>query len=176
YAEHVRRLLEDHFGGTAAAQLGLRVHTAVDLQLQDLAEETLRASLRRLDGARGFRAVMRRLPPEKIEPFLKREAARKSGDSSYRHGVVTEVRKDRLIVRTAWETGQVTAKGLEYRGGRRLLPSAFRPGDVISLTKGGDDNGVPTFQLDQDPQLEGALVPIEPYTRQVKAVVRDRKS
>src|SRR4029453_17014283 len=61
YVEHVRRLLEDHFGGTAAAQLGLRVHTAVDLQLQDLAEETLRQGLRTLDGRQGFRNGVRRL-------------------------------------------------------------------------------------------------------------------
>src|SRR5262249_35795077 len=38
YVEHVRRLLEDRYGGTAAAQLGLRVHTAVDLQMQQQAE------------------------------------------------------------------------------------------------------------------------------------------
>src|SRR4029453_16989228 len=100
YVEHVRRLLEEHFGGTAAAQLGLRVHTAVDLQLQDLAEETMRASLRRLDAGHGFRAVLR-LPPHRIEPFLKREAARKSEDDAYRHGVVTGVRKDRVLTRTA---------------------------------------------------------------------------
>jgi penicillin-binding protein 1A len=171
YVDHVRRLLEDHFGGTAAAQLGLRVHTAVDLQLQDLAEETLRDALRSLDGRRGFRAGVRRLASHKIEPFLKREAARKSPDSSYRTAVVTEVRKDRLLVRTAWETGEMPAKALEYTGGRRLPPSSFRPGDIISVTKGDDDHGVPTFVLDQDPQLEGALVSIDPYTGQVKAVV-----
>ncbi len=170
YVEHVRRLLEEHFGGTAAAQLGLRVHTAVDLQLQDLAEDQLRKGLLRLDGRQGFRAGVRRLPAHKIDSFLKREAGRKSEDSNYRHAVVSEVRKDRLLVRTAWGIGEITTKGLDYRG-RRLLPSAFRAGDVISVTKGNDDDGVPTFLLDQDPQLEGALVSIDPYTGQVKAIV-----
>src|SRR5215468_2007771 len=46
YAEHVRRLLEDRYGGTAAAQLGLRVHTAVDLQTQAMAEEALQRGLK----------------------------------------------------------------------------------------------------------------------------------
>jgi len=170
YVEHVRRLLEEHFGGTAAAQLGLRVHTAVDLQLQDLAEQTMQENLRRLDAGHGFRAV-RRLAPHRIEPFLKREAARKSEDDAYRHAVVTEVRKDRVMVRTAWETGAITAKGLQYREGRRLLPSALRPGEVVSVTRGQDENGVHTFLLDQDPQLEGALVSIDAYTGQVKAIV-----
>ena len=65
YVEHVRRLLEEHFGGTAAAQLGLRVHTAVDLQLQDLAEESLQqgsAQPRRTAG------VPRRRAPPRLAP------------------------------------------------------------------------------------------------------------
>ena len=171
YVEHVRRLLEEHFGGTAAAQLGLRVYTAVDLQLQDLAEQTLQRGLRSLDGRQGFRAGVRRLAAHRIEPFLRREKQRKTPDSSYRHAVVTEVRKDRLVVHTAWETGTVPASQLQWRGGRRLLPSAFRPGDVISVTVGDVVDGVQTFVLDQDPQLEGAMVTIDPYTGQVKAVV-----
>lgn len=171
YVDHVRRLLEEHFGGTAAAQLGLRVHTAVDLQLQELAEESLQKGLRGVDGRQGFRRGVRRLASHKIDPFLKREAARKTPDSAYRNAVVTAVRKDRLVVRTAWETGDVTSKGLQWRGGRRLLVSAFRPGDVISVVKGESEGDVPTFVLDQDPQVEGALVAIDPYTGQVKAVV-----
>jgi penicillin-binding protein 1A len=171
YAEHVRRLLEEHFGGTAAAQLGLRVHTAVDLPLQQLAEESLQEGLRRLDGQRGFRGGVRRLATHKIEPFLKREAARKTPDSSYRHAVVTEVRKDRVIVRTPWESGELRGKGLEWRGGRRLVPSTFHPGDILSVTTGDIEDGVQTFLLDQDPQLEGALVSIDPYSGQVKAIV-----
>jgi penicillin-binding protein 1A len=171
YAEHVRRLLEEHFGGTAAAQLGLRVHTAVDLPLQQLAEESLQEGLRRLDGQRGFRGGIRRIPTHKIEAFLKREASRKTPDASYRHAVVTEVRRDRVIVRTPWETGELRGKGLEWRGGRRLPPSTFRPGDIVSVTTGEVEDGVQTFLLDQDPRLEGALVSIDPYSGQVKAVV-----
>ncbi len=171
YVDHVRRLLEEHFGGTAAAQLGLRVHTAVDLQLQDLAEETLRRGLRSLDGRQGFRGGVRRLGAHRIEPFLKREKERKTPDSSYRNAVVTEVRRDRLLVRTAWESGIILASQLDWRGGRRLLPSAFRPGDVLSVTVGDDIDGVQSFVLDQDPQVEGALVTIDPYTGQVKAIV-----
>jgi penicillin-binding protein 1A len=171
YVEHVRRLLEEHFGGTAAAQLGLRVYTAVDLQLQDLAEQTLQRGLRSLAGRQSFRASVRRLSPQRIEPFLKRERARRTPDSSYRHAVVTDVRKDRLVVRTAWETGTVPASQLQLSGGRRLFPSAFRPGDVISVTTGDVVEGTQTFVLDPDPPLEGAMVVIDPYTGQVKAVI-----
>ncbi len=171
YVDHVRRLLEEHFGGTAAAQLGLRVHTAIDLQLQELAEEQLRQGLRRVDGRQGFRRGVRRLASHKIEPFLKREAVRQTEEASYLQAVVKEIRKDRLVVRTPWETLELSGKALQWRGGRRLYPSAFRPGDVISLTRGDGENGDTPYVLDQSPQVEGALVSIDPYTGQVKAVV-----
>src|SRR5262249_13297846 len=54
YVEHVRRLLEERYG-PAAAQLGLRVHTAVDVRLQEAAEQALAQGLRDLDRRQGFR-------------------------------------------------------------------------------------------------------------------------
>src|SRR5579883_1653649 len=58
YVEHVRRLLEERYGG-AAAQLGLRVYTAVDLELERAAEAALEAGLRELDQRQGFRGPIR---------------------------------------------------------------------------------------------------------------------
>ncbi|MBI1762054.1 MAG: GAF domain-containing protein, partial [Acidobacteria bacterium] len=45
YVEHVRRILDERFGDSALYQLGLRVHTAVDLRLQSEAEAALRDGL-----------------------------------------------------------------------------------------------------------------------------------
>jgi penicillin-binding protein 1A len=171
YVEHVRRLLEERYGGTAAAQLGLRVYTAVDLEMQQQAEETLQQGLRNLDRQQGFRSAMRRVSPHKVDAFLRREAQVGSADATYRNAVVTEVGKNGLKVRTGWETAEVPAKALQI-GQRHLLPSAFRPGDVIIVTgRESGENGTIRFALDQDPQLEGALVVIDPYTGQVKAIV-----
>src|SRR5262249_58559530 len=74
YVEHVRRLLEERYGGTAAAQLGLRVYTAVDLQMPQIAEESLQQGVRNLDRQQGFRSAMRRVSPHKVDAFLRREA------------------------------------------------------------------------------------------------------
>src|SRR5262249_56123666 len=74
YVEHVRRLLEEHYGGTAAAQLGLRVTAAVDLQMQELAEQALQEGVRNLDRKQGCRGSRRRASPHKVAAFLNREA------------------------------------------------------------------------------------------------------
>jgi penicillin-binding protein 1A len=170
YVEHVRRLLEDRYG-PAAAQLGLRVHTAVDLRLQDAAEKALQQGLRDLDRRQGFRGPVTHLEGKEVPAYLKHQAESRSIDDTHRNAVVMAVRSDRLDVRTAWESGTVPSEGL-YWGKTRLTPSTFHLGDVAAV-KMVDRNadGSVRFMLDQDPQVEGAFVSIDPYTGQVKAMV-----
>src|SRR5262249_56451986 len=120
---------------------------------------------------RGVCAGTRRASPHEVDAFPRREAEVGSADGTYRNAVVTEVGKNGLKVRTGWETAEVPAKALQI-GQRHLLPSAFRVGDVITVTgRESGENGTIRFALDQDPQLEGALIAIDPYTGQVKAIV-----
>jgi penicillin-binding protein 1A len=171
YVEHVRRLLEDRYGGTAPYQLGLQVHTAVDVKLQRAAEDALRAGLRDVDARQGFRGPVRRIEPRTIDAFLAKEAANKPLDAGRALGVVTEVRPQGLAVRTAWEHGTLPASALVW-GTRRLSPTGFKAGDVIAVTVTEEAvGGAARFALDQEPQVEGALVAIDPYTGQVKAMV-----
>ena len=171
YVEHVRRLLEERYGGTAAAQLGLRVYAAVDLEMQRIAEEALRNGLRALDRRQGYRGPQRKLDPRKIDAFLAREAATRSPADPLLHAVVVGVRATGLEVRTAWERGFVPAAVLSW-GQSRLAPTQFAIGDVIAVRRETiPADGVPRFALDQEPQVQGALVAIDPYTGQVKAMV-----
>ena len=171
YVEHVRRLLEDRYGGTAPYQLGLQVTTACDLALQRAAEEALRAGLRDLDHRQGYRGPMRHIDPKKTDSFLARESARKPNSGGQARGVVVESRAAGLAVRTAWERGFLPADALVW-GTRRLAPASFRAGDVISVTVTEQAaDGTARFALDQEPQVEGALVAIDPYTGEVKAMV-----
>jgi penicillin-binding protein 1A len=171
YVEHVRRLLEERYGGTAPYQLGLQVHTAVDLDMQKAAEEAVRKGLRELDKRQGFRGPIRHVEPKKVEAFLAREGATRPLDSGRAHGVVMEVRPQGLVVSTAWERGLLPANALVV-GQRRLAPSSFRPGDVIAVAVTEEVvGGTARFALDQEPQVEGALVAIDPYTGEVKAMV-----
>jgi penicillin-binding protein 1A len=84
---------------------------------------------------------------------------------------VLEVRSQGLTVRTAWERGFLPAEALTW-GATRLAPSRFAPGDVIAVTVTAPtpDGGV-RFALDQEPQVQGALVALDPYTGEVKAMV-----
>src|SRR5262245_17674807 len=155
YVEHVRRLLEDRYG-PAASQLGLRVHTAVDVRLQDAAEKALAQGLRDLDKRQGFRGPVTHLEGKEVPAYLKRQAEGRAADETHRNAVVLAVRADHLEVRTAWEAGIVPADAIMWNG-KRLAPSTFHPGDVVAvnLVDRALDGSSVRFVLDQDPQVEG---------------------
>jgi penicillin-binding protein 1A len=171
YVEHVRRLLEDRYG-SAASQLGLRVHTAVDVRMQEAAERALRSGLKELDRRQGFRGPVTHLEGKQVPAYLRRQAESHPPDDPHRNAVVMAVRADRLEVRTGWETGTVPAEGLTWNKAR-LPASAFRLGDVVAvkLVDRAPDGSSARFVLDSEPQVEGALVSVDPYTGQVKAMV-----
>lgn len=169
YVEYVRRALEDRYGG-GASEMGLRVHTAVDLSLQRAAEEALRAGLRELDQRQGFRGPIRHLEPKKIPAFLAHEAAAHTPADPSRRGVVVEVKPGGLGIRTAWESGALPADGLLW-GTRRVPTAAFQTGDIVAVSVAARAaDGRVRFALDQEPQVQGALIAFDPYTGEVKAM------
>jgi penicillin-binding protein 1A len=172
YVEHVRRLLEDRYGGNAPYQLGLRIYAAVDLEMQRAAEEALRTGLSDLDRRQGFRGPIRHLDPRKADAFLSHLAsAQPKPAEGPNRGMVMEVRPGGLTVKTAYDHGVLPADGLVW-GKTHVAPTSFHPGDVISVSVAAHvPDGGARFALDQEPQVEGALVAFDPYTGQVKAMV-----
>jgi penicillin-binding protein 1A len=169
YVEHVRRLLEEEFGPTFA-DLGLEVHTAVDLRLQSEAETALREGLRTIDRRLGVRSAAGHLPPQRIEAYLDRQRESRRPDGP-QQAVVTAVSANGLAIRTPWETG-VVAKEDHPPDRDWRAPSHFRVGDIVSVDPiERDHDGAMRFALDQDPQVEGVLIAIDLTNGQVKALV-----
>jgi penicillin-binding protein 1A len=162
YVDHVRSLLDAEYGPEFAT-LGLQVHTALDLYLQDAAEVVLHEGLRTIERRLGVRNAVRHLPPDGVEAYLERQRASRRREGP-QQAVVTGVRAHEILIRTPWEAGIVVSK--DGRAG------TFRSGDVVYVDPANrGDDGVMRFALDVEPQLEGALVAIDLATGQVKALV-----
>jgi penicillin-binding protein 1A len=56
FTEHVRRILERKYGAAALYREGLRVHTTIDLSLQELAERAVEQNLRAMEKRLGYEA------------------------------------------------------------------------------------------------------------------------
>lgn len=104
-------------------------------------------------------------------------------------GVVDELSADGSSARVDLGTtrGQLPLKGMKWarprqEGGSlgpapRLVSDILQPGDVILVRVVGEraaaegETGVPELALEQKPEVQGALVAVEPQTRRVLAMV-----
>ncbi len=169
YVEHVRRWLERRYGGQAVYQMGLRVHTALDLRLQALAEEALRRGIAALEERQRYSPALRLLPADERERFIAAQTQTLAGQT-----LEPEKSYEALVVSTR--------KGVHVRVGPfsgvvdTTLGSRLRVGDVVRVrlrTMPGNANGdlAHDFIIDNDSLVQGAGVVLDPTTGDVLALV-----
>jgi penicillin-binding protein 1A len=168
FVEHVRRFLEERYGGTAPYQLGLNVSTTVNLAMQKAAETALRSGIDEVDHGRTRARPLRRLSSREAQRFLAAMRAAKptaapAPGHSYRALVLGPAEGGTLRIQVNRFSGRLVATP------EHPLPQGVAANDVIAVRRlpGANDNL--QFALDADPQLEGALVSIDLATGYVKA-------
>ena len=174
YVEYVRRLLEDRYGSRAPYELGLRIDTALDLRLQQIAETSVRDGLKALDRRRGYRGPIRKLSETDAQPFLDQQekAFAKDGPpvGTSIEALVIRSTGDHVTLRIGGSDAVLPAKGMEWARG--WTPARFRPGDVVLVKVEKHDSGSPlVVSLDEDPDTEGAFLALDAQTGYVRAMV-----
>jgi penicillin-binding protein 1A len=174
FAEEVRRNLIDMYSTDKLYQGGLSVRTTLDPELQHLAQETLRDGLIRFDQARGYRGPVTSIdaagdwgvPLGKITalsdvPEWRLAVVLETGDP-LKLGLQPETRPNGEIAANR-ETGTLPSNQMQWAGRSRLAA-----GDVIYVEAVADQPG--TWKLRQPPEVQGALVAMDPYTGRVLAM------
>jgi penicillin-binding protein 1A len=156
---------------------GLSVYTTLDAQAQRQATSAVRKWLRKWDHARGWDG--------KLENVLTSGEA--EGDlDGYRHptwthgapevgeavtGLVKEVNEKGALVSFGKYTALVTEKETEWT--RKKPQAILKRGDLAEFLVEGVDEAKKTLsvKLDQDPEVQGALVLVDAKTGEVKAMV-----
>ena len=175
FFEEVRRYLEKNYGADALYNAGLKVYTTLDPELQKYAEDSLRAGLRVQDKKRGWRRDKKNLLAEGTADlrtvWLESWTTHAVEPGEVADAVVLSASKSEASVRLKDRVGRMTSKGIEWTQARNL-DALIRPGDVIqvqvkTVPPGDGDIAV---ALDQEPQVEGAFLVIDPPTGQIKAM------
>ena len=190
FAEEVRRELADRYGETNLYRGGLVVRTTLNPHYQKIADRALRNGLVAYDRRHGWRGPIANidlslgwlgaLSKVKTPPEL-------SGDQNpWRLAVVRELLPERAdigiidsrvgtIPLTEMKWAQPWLKG-ELLGKRVKIPSdVLQVGDVIVVEKifeNKDGKTYPnnTFVLRQLPEIEGAIVALDPHTGRILAM------
>lgn len=189
FSEEVRRRITDKFGDDALYEGGLLVRTTVDPKLQEIATEVFRKGIKAYDDRHGWRGAVTNinLDGDYKETLAKVEMP-KGADEGWQKVVVLEVSKDKAVIETTdGERGVIplslmpkAGKALKNQGITGPLDSAakfLKKGDVVYAEKATEKEiaskklAADSYYLRQVPNVQGALVAMDPHTGKVLAAV-----
>ncbi len=173
FAEEVRKHLETSYGTQGLLDKGYRVESTLDPRIQAAAQRALRDGLTRLDRRKGWRGPIARVPAEELESHALPAWDRLDlSPGVWNQGLVLRADGARADVRFGDRVLELDAKGIAWT--RRSRPrELLKPGDVawFRLEAPASGEGEPRLMLEQEPELEGAVVVIESATGAVRAMV-----
>ena len=177
FLEEVRQHLEATYGAQRLYEDGLTVHSTLDVDLQRAANRAVSEGLRVVDKRHGFRGARRNVlsGDDAVESIAAYEHFRwrlPIAEGDMVPAVVTGTTADTIQVRVGPHAADIDADGFAWT--RKSSPSELvEVGDLIdvTLTILPDGGGRGTATLDQEPEVEGALVAIENRTGHVLAMV-----
>jgi penicillin-binding protein 1A len=190
FAEEVRRELSQMYGKDTLGKGGLSVRTTLDPKLQIYARQALARGLIAFDRKRGFRGPVKKVEVQGDWGLLLDKPRAPADVAPWRLAVVTEVNEQQATIglqpkllpdgkpEAARETGivPVTLMGWAraYVDGKKLGPKIEKAtdvlavGDVIYVAPSSDAG---QWHLVQMPDVEGALVAMDPHTGRVLSLV-----
>lgn len=180
YAEEVRRFVSARYGDEAIYNGGLFIRTSLDPTLQKLAGQVLRNGLMQYDKRHGWRGPLAHY--ETIEAA--KTALNEQPDLAYMpngwyYATVVDLTPETAdVVLKNGQKAKITLKSLSWakkalEDGRIDKAKITKPSDVLSV---GDiifvsETDMPdTVELQQMPEVEGALVAMDPHTGRVLAM------
>lgn len=193
YTEHVRRYVENTYGGEMLYTQGLSIHTAVNIELQKFARNAVNKGLSELDKRCGYRGPVKNIPALQVADFSRAVAEELDGNRPVKgeiyKGVVLKVDDPNSVthVRVGNVTGIIRLATMtwarnpnpevSYQYAKISKPSqALKNGDVVYLKVLEEMTGQAEYEfaLYQEPIVQSALLSIEAETGHVKAMIGGR--
>ncbi len=180
FVEEVREELEKKYGPEAVQEQGLRVYTTLNVKMQKIAEEALRQGLRDDDKRRGWRGPEKNIlktpvllkdgEPATLETYKDPDWKKPFEAGDLVHGVVMQVKTDHAVVRFGNVTARVMPPDFAWTKATEA-PQIFMAGDVDLFRVQEIKGQTLHVTLDQEPNVQGALLAIDNPTGEIKAMV-----
>lgn len=193
FVEEVRRELSERYSPDGVTEGGLSVRTTISPKLQTIAINALRYGLERYDRRHGYRGPVTTIEADGNWIEKLRAVDAPSGVRDWQLAVVLDVEKDAVEIGLADKSvGNLPFAEMRWarepRKNQRTGPRPKRPfdvvkkGDVILVEavtqgappkKGADPVDYPegTYALRQIPEVNGAILAMDPHTGRVLAMV-----
>jgi penicillin-binding protein 1A len=189
FNEQVRRYLEERFGEELLYTGGLKVETSINLPMQKVAQQAVKNNLRAHDKRRGYREAQQVLNQTEQEDFLHNQQEQFTTDplqvGSYTQAIITGQKGDQLLCKIGAKTGSISIKEAKWAAPISVVKADVPPagnageekqtrfplGSLIDVKVVDLKGKTLGLSLEQTPLAQGALVAIDPFTGQIKAMV-----
>jgi penicillin-binding protein 1A len=184
FVEETRRIAASKFGYNQLYTGGMRVYTTLNSEMQQWAEQALKEGLHALDKRRGWRGGLKNVRNNEentpIESYILPSWKKlKIEKGKILEGIVLEVSNGRAIVKIGSHRGVLEAADTEWT--KKKLKDILKSGDaalfsVLEILKPPDrleeERGIVLkLGLEQEPEVEGAVLVVENGTGEIKAMV-----
>lgn len=188
FLEHLRIQLEQKYGEDQLYKGGLKIYTTMNAEMQRAAYDSLRKGLKEVDKRQGYRGPTKYLAASEVDAFCAKveegidSAVLKTGETYQGVVVGFNPQKGEALVRVGERNGILNRKNMAWAGKLGMINRYDQPekgnksltlGSVIDVSVISPEvskEGA-QFALDQTPDVQAALVSIDPRTGGVKAMV-----
>jgi len=187
FVDYVKKYLEEKYGEETVYKGGLKVYTTLDRGMQSAAVNAVQAGLREVDKRRGWRGPIDHKKGVDFDKELRSKELSTTvviNPGDIYTGVVLSVSDKEAVVKTRGVLGKLSvrdaqwaSKALTSKDGASKVTQNFtlqkilKPGDVVKVSIKSIQNRNVNLALEQEPEVEGALVAVEPRTGFVRALV-----
>jgi len=175
YVEEIRRYLEKKYGSDQVHQGGLRVYTALDMDMQKAANKAVLDGLAAYEHRHGWKGRLENvlLEGQPLEKYHNPDWDETVEPGSYVHALVTQVSAGVAVLKFGPYSASLGPADAAWT--ERRIPQLLAPGDVayVKVISLGADNQA-RVALEQDSGVQGALVAIDNATGDIKAMVGGR--
>jgi penicillin-binding protein 1A len=179
FVEETRRILYAKYGQAALYDGGLQVRSTLDTRLQNYAVNALRMGLVRYDRRHGWRGAVSNISIDSNWRNALASAGNQSGIDTWRVAIVLGFGPDKSIEIGLDDGKRAEIPFTEVQWARKELPGASvgaAPTSPDEVVKVGDViyvepvDGAGNYGLRQVPEVNGAIVAMDPHTGRVLAL------
>jgi penicillin-binding protein 1A len=192
FVEHVRRILQKRFGSSKLYRAGLKVYTTLNMDMQESAQRAIKENLQNADKRYGYRGSLGTVDLSRGEISVQNAMLKQNNFSEKKgieigsivNGTVMSVGETQAWIILGAEDGYLDIKDMNWarepnpnvdgRWAKIKRPNeAITTGDMIRVKILGrkQDGSGWSLALEQEPEVEAALISLDPLTGHVKAMV-----
>jgi penicillin-binding protein 1A len=173
FFEEIRKYLEATYGTEAVHERGLRVYTTLNINMQRIANQSLRDGLHTYERRHGWKGNLPNVLRDnlgKLDTYEDDDWRHAIEKGSYVTGLVLSVDEKNAVVKIGTYRGILSPGDFAWTG-RRKPADLLKVGDLAQFSIQELHDTTVRVQLEQQPGPQGALLAIDNPTGEIKAMI-----